>query len=85
MGLNTISVLQAWVLQHQLQNYSSSAIGWIFSACPFFLHIAGAHVGEPFSAMCERSVAWVTLIFALWLTAGASEAAITASAVVFGF
>ena len=47
MGLlNTIGVLQAWVSEHQLNGYSESNIGWIFSAYAFFLYIGGAQVGE---------------------------------------
>ncbi len=47
MGLlNTVGVLQAWVSEHQLQGYSESNIGWIFSAYAFFLYIGGAQVGE---------------------------------------
>jgi MFS family permease len=47
MGLlNTVGVLQAWVSEHQLNGYSESNIGWIFSAYAFFLYIGGAQVGE---------------------------------------
>jgi len=47
MGLlNTIGVLQAWVEQNQLHDYSESEIGWIFSAYAFFLYIAGAQIGR---------------------------------------
>ena len=47
MGLlNTVGVLQAWVSENQLQGYSESNIGWIFSAYAFFLYIGGAQVGK---------------------------------------
>jgi MFS family permease len=47
MGLlNTVGVLQAWVSEHQLEGYSESTVGWIFSAYAFFLYIGGAQVGE---------------------------------------
>ncbi|KAF2449690.1 MFS general substrate transporter [Karstenula rhodostoma CBS 690.94] len=38
-----------------------------------------------FNVMCITSFTCATFIFALWLTSGASEAAITAFAVIFGF
>lgn len=44
--LNTIGVLQAWVAEHQLKDYSESTVGWIFSTYAFFLYICGAQVGE---------------------------------------
>lgn len=46
MGLlNTIGVLQAWILEHQLSDYSDSAVGWIISTYAFCLYIGGAQVG----------------------------------------
>ncbi|KAF2120887.1 major facilitator superfamily domain-containing protein [Lophiotrema nucula] len=59
MGLlNTVGVLQAWVLQHQLSNYSEFSIGWIFSVYAFFLYIAGAQVGPIFDA---HDVRWLII------------------------
>ena len=47
MGLlNTIGVLQAWVWQHQLVEYTEFDIGWIFGLYGFFLYFAGAQVGK---------------------------------------
>ncbi|GMF78074.1 unnamed protein product [Aspergillus oryzae var. brunneus] len=46
MGLlNTIGVLHAWTADHQLAQYSSSSLGWIFGAFSFFLYFGGAQVG----------------------------------------
>ena len=46
MGLlNTIGVLQAWVWQHQLSEYTEFDIGWIFGLYAFFLYFTGAQVG----------------------------------------
>jgi uncharacterized membrane protein len=46
MGLlNTIGVLQAWISENQLQEYSESNVGWIISTYAFFLYIGGAQVG----------------------------------------
>ncbi|KAK7704047.1 hypothetical protein SLS57_010636 [Botryosphaeria dothidea] len=45
MGLlNTIGVLQAWVAEHELQHYSESTVGWIFSLYAFFLYIGAAQI-----------------------------------------
>lgn len=53
MGLlNTIGVLQAWVAENQLEHYSESTVGWIFSLYAFFLYIGGAQIGE-----CTRMMA----------------------------
>lgn len=47
MGLlNTIGVLQAWVWQHQLAEYTEFDIGWIFGLYGFFLYFTGAQVGK---------------------------------------
>lgn len=43
--LNTVGVLQAWVQEHQLKEYSEFDIGWIFGLFGFFLYLAGAQVG----------------------------------------
>lgn len=51
MGLlNTLAVLQAWVLEHDLSGMSESTVGWIFGAYGFFLYFCGAQVGEPRSS-----------------------------------
>ncbi|KAF2845637.1 MFS general substrate transporter [Plenodomus tracheiphilus IPT5] len=57
MGLlNTIGVLQAWMSQHQLQDYSESNIGWVVSAYAFFLYIGAAQIGPIFDA---HDIRWV--------------------------
>lgn len=46
MGLfNTFGVLQAWIAQHELADYSESTIGWIFSIHAFVVYFFGAQVG----------------------------------------
>ncbi|KAA8650827.1 putative oxalate/formate antiporter [Aspergillus tanneri] len=51
MGLlNTIGVLHAWTASHQLSDYSSSKLGWIFGAFSFFLYFGGAQVGPIFDS-----------------------------------
>lgn len=46
MGLlNTIGILHAWLSTHQLKEYSSSTIGWIFGVYGFCLYFAGAQAG----------------------------------------
>ncbi|KAL0939628.1 oxalate formate antiporter [Colletotrichum truncatum] len=51
MGLlNTLAVLQAWVVEYELHGLSESTIGWIFSTYAFFLYFCGAQVGPIFDA-----------------------------------
>jgi len=46
MGLiNTISVLQARVFQHELAGYSESTVGWIFIIHAFIVYFAGVQIG----------------------------------------
>lgn len=46
MGLiNTISVLQARVVQHELAGNSESMVGWIFSIHAFIVYFGGVQVG----------------------------------------
>lgn len=44
--LNSIGVLQAWLANNQLKQYSESSIGWIFGVFTFFLYFTGIQIGE---------------------------------------
>ena len=44
--INTFGVLQAWVAQHELANYSETSVGWIFSIHAFIVYFAGAQAGS---------------------------------------
>lgn len=44
--VNSMGVLHAWVGHHQLEDYSQSAVGWIFSIHAFFLYIGSSQLGE---------------------------------------
>ncbi|KAH8649208.1 monocarboxylate transporter [Xylariales sp. PMI_506] len=46
--VNSMGVLYAWVGHHQLENYSESAVGWIFSIHGFFLYIGSSQLGSVF-------------------------------------
>jgi hypothetical protein len=47
MGLlNTLAVLQAWVLENELSHLPESTVGWIFGCYGFFLYFCGAQVGR---------------------------------------
>lgn len=46
-SVNLMEALHAWVGHHQLDNYSESAIGWIFSIHAFFLYIGSRQLGKP--------------------------------------
>lgn len=46
MGLlNAMGALHAWISDHQLEEYSASQVGWIFSVFTFFLYFGGAQNG----------------------------------------
>lgn len=53
--LNTLAVLQAWVSEHELEGFSESTIGWVFSTYAFFLYFCGAQVGELYLVVNRRS------------------------------
>lgn len=44
--LNSTGILQAWLLDNQLQEYSESSIGWIFSTFAFLFFFGGFQVGK---------------------------------------
>lgn len=47
MGLlNTLAILQAWLMEHDLHGVPESKVGWIFSCYAFFLYFCGAQVGK---------------------------------------
>jgi hypothetical protein len=47
--MNTIGVLEAWLADHQLKDYSKASISWIFSLYVFFIYFeAFKLVKDPF-------------------------------------
>ncbi|PNY28963.1 Major facilitator superfamily domain, general substrate transporter [Tolypocladium capitatum] len=55
MGLmNTIAVLQAYTLSHQLRGHSESAVGWIFSIYTFLAFFGGIYAGPVFDKYGPR-------------------------------
>ena len=44
--MNTIGVLEAWLADHQLKDYSKASIGWIFSLYTFFLYFGSVQAGK---------------------------------------
>ncbi|KAL6914987.1 hypothetical protein FSHL1_012660 [Fusarium sambucinum] len=49
MGLlNSLAVLQAWVLENELSHLPESTVGWIFGCYGFFLYLCGAQIGPIF-------------------------------------
>lgn len=69
--LNTLGTLHAWISTHQLQSYSSSSVGWIFSTFPFFLYFAGVQIGPLFDVygakvlVCTGSLGLVVSLMTL--------------------
>ena len=55
LGLvNTIGTFQAYVASHQLKDYSSGSIGWIFGLYAFLTFFFGAGVGSTFDTRGPR-------------------------------
>ncbi|KAF1825303.1 MFS general substrate transporter [Dissoconium aciculare CBS 342.82] len=52
--LNAIGVYQAYLLEHQLSNYSESDVGWIVSLYVFLSFGAGVQIGPVFDAHGPR-------------------------------
>ncbi|KAB8238131.1 MCT family MFS transporter [Aspergillus alliaceus] len=48
--LNTMGVLEAWLANDQLKDYSKASIGWIFGVYSFFLYFGSVQVGPVFDA-----------------------------------
>ncbi|KAE8409787.1 major facilitator superfamily domain-containing protein [Aspergillus pseudonomiae] len=48
--LNTMGVLEAWLANDQLKEYSKASIGWIFGLYSFFLYFGSVQVGPVFDA-----------------------------------
>src|SRR5687768_2785512 len=46
--LNSMGIFQAYFSQNQLENYSESQIGWIFSIFAFLFFFGGFQVGPTF-------------------------------------
>lgn len=46
--MNSIAILQTYLITHQLSNYSDGTIGWIFSLSTFFSFFCGIYVGPLF-------------------------------------
>ncbi|KAJ5492671.1 hypothetical protein N7539_001417 [Penicillium diatomitis] len=55
LGLvNTIGTFQAYIQTHQLQDYSSGSVGWIFGVYAFLVFACGVQVGPIFDAQGPR-------------------------------
>ncbi|KAF2753139.1 MFS general substrate transporter [Pseudovirgaria hyperparasitica] len=52
--MNTQGVFQAYLFEHQLSEYSESAIGWIFSVYTFLSFFCGIQIGPIFDAKGPR-------------------------------
>jgi MFS family permease len=52
--LNTIGTLQAYIESHQLKDYSSGSIGWIFGMYAFLTFFCGVQIGPIFDAQGPR-------------------------------
>jgi hypothetical protein len=55
--MNIGGVLEAWLADHELKDYSKTSISWIFSVWCFFLYVGGIFVGmsRTYSSRCFRT------------------------------
>lgn len=51
---NTVGTLQAYVSTHQLKDYNTSEIGWIFSIYIFLIFFCGLQIGPIFDRYGPR-------------------------------
>lgn len=52
--LNTLATWQAYVLNHQLKDYSEGTVGWIFSVYTFLTFFCGIYIGPIFDKYGPR-------------------------------
>lgn len=65
--MNTIGTIQAYLSEHQLQGYSPSVIGWIFSIYIFLAFFCGLQIGPLFDAKGPR---WLILSGSILILCG---------------
>jgi hypothetical protein len=63
---NIMASFQAYISQHQLQDYNESTIGWIFSLYAFLAFFCGIYVGPIFDKYGPR---WLVLSGSLFMVA----------------
>ncbi|KAJ5551578.1 hypothetical protein N7535_000477 [Penicillium sp. DV-2018c] len=64
LGLvNTIGTFQAYLQTHQLKEYSSGTIGWIFGMYPFLTFFCGVQIGPIFDARGPRLLVFIGSVF----------------------
>ncbi|CAG8924898.1 unnamed protein product [Penicillium salamii] len=64
LGLvNTIATFQAYIQTHQLKEYSSGSIGWIFGMFAFLTFFCGVQIGPIFDARGPRLLVFAGSIF----------------------
>ncbi|KAI8943664.1 hypothetical protein NX059_001648 [Plenodomus lindquistii] len=54
--LSSTGIFQAWLFEHQLQEYSESDVAWIFSTFGFLFFFGGLFVGPIFDKYGEKSL-----------------------------
>ncbi|PSR88559.1 major facilitator superfamily domain-containing protein [Coniella lustricola] len=61
--LNTLATFQAYLITHQLSEYSEGTIGWIFSLFPFVVFFVGLYTGPIFDKYGPRWIIAVGTVF----------------------
>ena len=65
--MNTIAIFQAYVLSHQLSDYSEGTVGWIFSIYTWLAFAGGVWVGPVFDKYGPK---WLVIAGAVFTVGG---------------
>ncbi|CAM1502159.1 Fc.00g041430.m01.CDS01 [Cosmosporella sp. VM-42] len=65
--MNTIAIFQAYVLSHQLSEYSEGTVGWIFSIYTFLAFFCGVYIGPVFDKYGPK---WLVIAGAVFTVGG---------------
>ncbi|KAF7551151.1 hypothetical protein G7046_g7794 [Stylonectria norvegica] len=65
--MNTIAIFQAYVLSHQLKDYSEGTVGWVFSIYTFLAFFCGVYIGPVFDKYGPK---WLVIAGAVFTVGG---------------
>jgi uncharacterized membrane protein len=68
--MNSVGIIQAYVQENQLKNYTPSTVGWIFSIYLFFIFFGGLQIGPLFDRYGPRYllIAGSVMMVTMWFT-----------------
>jgi len=68
--MNSVGIIQAYVQENQLKNYTPSTVGWIFSIYLFFIFFGGLQIGPLFDRYGPKYllIAGSVMMVTMWFT-----------------